>query len=67
MKTFEKRKMKHRRHRCVMCLFLRLLPGEGLQLPVEVEDGELDGLPARVQTDRELWLAPVHHQDQSHT
>ena len=39
-------------------LHLSLLPGEGLQLPVVVEDGELDGVPPGVEAHGELRLAP---------
>lgn len=36
---------------------LGLLPGQSLQLSVVVEDGELDGVPGRVEAHRELRLA----------
>ena len=39
-------------------LHLGLLPGEGLQLPVVVEDGELDGVPPGVEAHGELRLTP---------
>lgn len=39
-------------------LHLSLLPGEGLHLPVVVEDGELDGVPPGVEAHSELRLAP---------
>ncbi len=37
--------------------FLRLVPGEGLELPVEVEYGELDGLSGGVEPHGELGPA----------
>ena len=36
--------------------YLGLLPSESLQGPVVLQDGKLDGLPGRVETDSELRL-----------
>ena len=33
---------------------LRHIPGESLQLPVEIQDGKLDSLPCRVETNSKL-------------
>jgi len=37
---------------------LGFLPREGLQLPVVVEDGKLDGVAPGIEAHRELGLAP---------